>query len=143
MPLSVGHNHKTSEFFIFIFTYLGHTSGTNHTTLGYQQLVSVTLKTFHGLGLFSFSSFRNLFQHNSVTSLLRADSVTLQPLTKLHRADPQPLKFQDGLANFKKKEVSLCLMQQSVFILVKCSNKARGTYSGFSGVHLNHKHLQF
>ena len=30
----------------------------------------------------------------------------------------------------------------AVFIPVKCCNEARGTYSGFSGADLNHKHLQ-
>ena len=57
----------------------------------------------------------------------------------------------------KKKAVSLCLMQQSVFVRkteclswlmqqsvfipVKCSDEACGTYAGVSGADLNHKHL--
>ena len=36
----------------------------------------------------------------------------------------------------------LWLLQQSVFIPVKCSNEARGTYSGFSSADLNNKHFQ-
>ena len=42
----------------------------------------------------------------------------------------------------RKRRFLLKLMQQSVFSTVKYSNEARGTYSGFSGADLSHKHLQ-
>ena len=39
-------------------------------------------------------------------------------------------------------EESFFVFDAAIFIPVNCSNEARGTYSRFSGVGLNHKHLQ-
>ena len=43
---------------------------------------------------------------------------------------------------FRKGKFLLWLMKQSVFIPINGSYEERGTYSGFSGAGLNHKHLQ-
>ena len=40
-----------------------------------------------------------------------------------------------------RNEGSFFVSDAAIFIPVKCSNEARRTYSGFSGVGLNNKHF--
>ena len=110
MPLSVGHN---LVFFQEIWKFPWATVlWALITLLRFSSTCFSYFRNFSRSGPLCFSYFRNIFWYNSTTTLLRADSVTLESLEKLHRANPQHLLLINGTKTWNRLSLSLNLLSR-------------------------------